>query len=339
MSVEKIRYCRFVVLAVTLSAIGAHAGEADVDRSAERFAAPGSLVSIGRHRLHLNCSGEGSPTVVFDSGLGGSSLDWIRVQPEVAGFTRACSYDRAGYGWSEPGPRPRDSSRISLELESLLGNAGVPGPFVLVGHSFGGFNVRLYSHNNPDQVAGLILVDSSHEDQFRRFDEAGVGSTAPRHGSFVLRNALSIPDGLPEEVAHVAKLFAVKRSSMTAFRSELEHLRRSAEQLRSASELPDIPVVVISHRIEYSTASASDAQRERIWMELQSELARRNSRGRHVISATKDHYIQLSQPDLIVDSIRDLVNLSHSASPPRHEDENVDKRDQGEAGRYPAHIG
>lgn len=302
--------CRIAVLALTLSTLSAQSSDSTVDRTAERFAAPGSFVSVGRHRLHLNCNGEGSPTVIFESGLGGSSLDWVRVQPQVAAFTRACSYDRAGYGWSEPGPRPRDSARISMELELLLVNANVPAPYVLVGHSFGGFNVRLYSHNNPGQVAALVLVDSSHEDQFQRFDEAGVGSTAPRHGSFVLHNALHIPDGLPEEVAHVAKLFAVKRSSMTAFRSELEHLRHSAEQLRSASTLPDIPVVVISHRISESAASSSDAERAKIWMEMQSDLARRSARGKHIISATDEHYIQLSDPQLIVDSIRDVIESS-----------------------------
>lgn len=339
MTMQLNRRFRFALVALSLSSLNAHTSDAVVDRTAERFAVPGSLISVGEHRLHLNCSGEGSPAVIFDSGLGGSSLDWVRVQPRVAAFTRACSYDRAGYGWSEPGPRPRDSSRIATELESLLANANIPAPFVLVGHSFGGFNVRLYSHNNPDQVAGLVLVDSSHEDQFRQFDEAGVGSAAPRHGSFVLRNALHIPDGLPEEVLHVAKLFAVKRSSMTAFRGELEHLRRSAEQLRNASSLPDIPVVVISHRIVVAAASSSDAKRARIWLELQSDLANRTLQGKHVIAATDDHYIQLSQPQLIVDSIRDLVERSHSASAPRNEDESTDETDEREGSRYPAQIG
>lgn len=304
------RNCRIVLLALTLSTFSGYTSEVTIDRTADRFAVPGDMVSIGEHRLHLNCNGEGSPIVIFESGLGGSSLDWVKVQPQVAAFTRACSYDRAGYGWSEPGPRPRDSARISMELESLLVNANEPAPYVFVGHSFGGFSVRLYSHNNPEQVAALVLLDSSHEDQFQRFDEAGVGSTAPRHGSFVIHNALHIPDGLPEEVAHVAKLFAVKRSSMTAFRSELEHLRHSAEQIASASTLPDIPVVVISHRISETAGSSSDAERAKIWMEMQSDLARRSARGKHIISATDEHYIQLSEPQLVVDLIRDLIERS-----------------------------
>lgn len=301
----------FTVFALVLATVGAQTSDSRIDWTGARFTAPGSFVWVGKHRLHLNCSGEGSPTVIFDSGLGGSSLDWVRVQPQVASFTRACSYDRAGYGWSDPGPRPRDSARISTELESLLGNASVPTPYVLVGHSFGGFNVRLFSHNNPEQVTGLVLVDSSHEDQFRRFEEAGVGSTAPRHGTFILRNGLQIPDGLPEDVAHVVQLFAIRRSSMTAFHSELRHLRRSAEQLRNASSLPDIPVVVISHRIDETVAATTETRRARIWMDMQADLARRAPHGKHVISATGDHYVHLNQPQLVVDSIRDVIERSH----------------------------
>lgn len=311
MNAQMQRFSRIAVFALVLATLGTQTSDATIDRTGARFTAPGSYIWVGKHRLHLNCSGEGSPTVIFDSGLGGSSLDWVRVQPQVASFTRACSYDRAGYGWSDPGPRPRDSASISNELESLLGNASVPAPYLLVGHSFGGFNVRLYSHNNPEQIAGLVLVDSSHEDQFRRFEQAGMGSTAPRHGSFILHIGLQIPDGLPRDVAHIAQLFAVRRSSMTAFRSELRHLRRSAQQIRNASMMPDIPVVVISHRIDGTSTSATEAKRARIWMDMQSDLARRALHGKHVISATEDHYIQLSQPELVVESIRELIERSH----------------------------
>lgn len=300
---------RFATLTLVLATVCTQISDATIDDSSTRPVAPGTFIWVGNHRLHLNCIGEGSPTVIFDSGLGGSSLDWVRVQPQVASFSRACSYDRAGYGWSDAGPQPRDSARISRELEILLGNASVPAPYLLVGHSFGGFNVRLYSHNNPQQVAGLVLVDPSHEDQFRRFEEADVGSTAPRHGSFIVGNAFQVPDALPEEVVPVAQSFAITRSNMAAFRSELLHLRSSAKQLRNTS-LPDIPVVVISHRIDEAAASAIEAKREKIWMDMQSDLARRALRGKHVVSAMDDHYVHLSQPQLVVDSIRDVIERS-----------------------------
>jgi pimeloyl-ACP methyl ester carboxylesterase len=130
-----------------------------------RYPAPGEMVDVGGYSLHLNCTGEGTPTVVMDSGLGGTVLDWELVQPEVANFARVCTYDRAGMGWSDPGAQPRTSQQIVKELHTLLGNAGVQGPYVLVGHSFGGTNVQVYASQYPDEVAGMVLVDSALEDE------------------------------------------------------------------------------------------------------------------------------------------------------------------------------
>src|SRR5918993_4763941 len=125
-----------------------------------RYPAPGELVDVSGYSLHLNCTGEagGAPTVVMDSGLGGTVLDWQRVQPELAKSTRVCTYDRAGMGWSDPGPQPRTSRQIVSELHTLLGNAGIEGPYVLVGHSFGGVNMQLYASRHPDEVAGMVVV-------------------------------------------------------------------------------------------------------------------------------------------------------------------------------------
>src|SRR6266581_4367311 len=132
---------------------------------ASMYPPPGRLVDVSGYRLHIHCTGSGGPgpAIILDAGNGGSSLDWSLVQPGVATFTRVCSYDRAGYGWSESGPTPRSSGRIVRELHTLLVNTGVPGPYVLVGHSFGGLNMRLYAYTYPQEVAGLVLVDSSHE--------------------------------------------------------------------------------------------------------------------------------------------------------------------------------
>lgn len=299
---------RIVIMALVLTAVGVQRSDATIEASTVRSAAPGTFIWIGNHRLHLNCTGVGSPTVIFDSGLGSSSLDWARVQPQVASFTRACSYDRAGYGWSDSGPLPRDSANISRELEILLGNGSVPAPYLLVGHSLGGMNVRLFTHNNPGKVVGLVLIDSSHEDQFRRFEQAGVGASAPSGSSFVVANAFQLPNALPDDMVAIARSFAVSRSSMQAFRSELRHLRNSAKQLRDVPMLPDIPVVVISHRVDQTKGSDRYARRARIWMDMQAELADRVTRGKHVVAATEDHYIHLSQPQLVVDTIKDVID-------------------------------
>lgn len=129
------------------------------------------LVDVGGFRLHLNCSGTqtGAPTVVLDAGLNRAGYDWILVQREVSKFARVCSYDRAGHGLSEIGPKPRTSRTIAQELHTLLHAAQIPGPYLLVGHSIGGINIRTYTALYPQDVMGLVLVDASHEDQIERF--------------------------------------------------------------------------------------------------------------------------------------------------------------------------
>src|SRR3712207_5081934 len=131
------------------------------------------MVGVGGHSLHINCAGQGGPTVLLDAGSGGFSAQWVRVQREVSGTTRVCAYDRAGMGWSEMGPAPRDARQISGELHTLLSKAGIEGPYVLVGHSFGGMYMQTYAARYPDEVAGVALVDSSTDpDQFSQRSEA-----------------------------------------------------------------------------------------------------------------------------------------------------------------------
>ena len=125
------------------------------------FPPPGRMVGVGGYRLHINCMGTGSPTVVIDAGWGDSSGAWSSwVQPSAASTTRVCTYDRAGMGYSEPGPLPRTAERFATELHALLSNAGEPGPYVLVGHSMGGFTVRVFAHDYPGDVAGVVLIES-----------------------------------------------------------------------------------------------------------------------------------------------------------------------------------
>ena len=132
-------------------------------RDGKRYPPPGQLVDVGGYRLHLHCIGQGSPTVVLDAGLGAFSLDWGAVQPHIATSTRVCAYDRAGLGWSDPGPTPRSPQQSASELHALLTKGGVEGPYVLVAHSISGKTARLFASQHPDEVAGMVLVDARHE--------------------------------------------------------------------------------------------------------------------------------------------------------------------------------
>src|SRR5690242_6994791 len=152
-----------VGLIVVLGLVGASYEAIAAVGDARRYPAPGQLVDVGGYRLHIQCVGTGSPTVVLDAGLGGSSLDWNLVQPQLGSSTRVCAYDRAGMGWSDPGPQPRTPRQIADELHTLLTNAGIAGPYVLVGHSLAGKNLRLFAQQHPDQVAGMVLVDARSE--------------------------------------------------------------------------------------------------------------------------------------------------------------------------------
>jgi pimeloyl-ACP methyl ester carboxylesterase len=145
--------------------------------------------------LHINCVGEGSPTMILESGLGTMSADWANVQPEVAKTTRVCAYDRAGTGWSEPGPEPRDPRQIARELHALLGKAGIDGPYVLVGQSFGGLYARMYAARYPNEVEGMVLVDASHPGMWTRLPPkvvATLKSPAWRVGAMTFLTRLGV---------------------------------------------------------------------------------------------------------------------------------------------------
>src|SRR5215203_6038857 len=177
----------WLVVALLVLAVAGAIYQAIATKLAERaYPPPGEMVDVGGYSLHINCVGHGSPTVLLDAGSGGFSAQWVRVQREVSDTTRVCAYDRAGMGWSEMGPEPRDARQISGELHALLSKAGVEGPYVLVGHSFGGMYMQTYAARYPDEVAGVALVDSSTEpDQFSHPPEAR-DSNEPQKQSFAV---------------------------------------------------------------------------------------------------------------------------------------------------------
>lgn len=202
----------FVVVLVLAGTVYQSIGTASDSR---KYPPPGQLVDVGEHKMHIHCTGEGSPTLVMDIGIGWFSLIWSFVQPEVAKFTRVCTYDRAGYAWSDPNPTPRTSQQLVQELHTLLTNAGIEGPYVLVGHSLGGLNVRLFASQYPSEVVGIVLVDAVHEETYSRLPEfrktmtANLGlfrtlSMASRLGLLRLFMGLKRFDIAPKFVCEVA---------------------------------------------------------------------------------------------------------------------------------------
>jgi pimeloyl-ACP methyl ester carboxylesterase len=295
-----------------------------------RFPPPGQLVDVGGYRLHILCQGEGSPTVVLDAGLGGWSTDWGKVLPEASKITRVCAYDRAGMGWSEDGPLPRTSAQVVSELHRLLVNLGIGAPVVLVGHSFGGYNVRLYAATYPAEVAGIVLVDASHEEQEERLPaelmRMSLGmrleyQAAPWLARLGVLRVMGIGTGpelkdlapsVQDEVRGVRFWSGGYRAAM----SELLTFFTSAAQLRAVDRKLNIPLVVVSAGNQEAVPGIPPdvmARVRAVWDTLQREEAAWSPHGVRVIATKSTHYIALIEPELIVDAIRTVVEASRAA--------------------------
>jgi len=242
---------------------------------------PGEMVDVGDHSLHINCVGQGSPTVILEAANLGMSAHWVRVQRQVAETTRVCAYDRAGMGWSESGPEPRDARQISGELHTLLSKAGIEGPYVLVGHSYGGLYARMYAARYSEEVAGVVLVDSSHPEQFTREPEGRamyeqtrrLGAVLPlltRLGVIRLSNFYPAHPDLPQQQRAQIEAF---NSSTQQVGTTVEEFRATPEttaQVRSMGSLGDTPLAVISA-----------GEQPPGWLEMQDELAALSSDSIH----------------------------------------------------------
>jgi pimeloyl-ACP methyl ester carboxylesterase len=258
----------------------------------------------------------------MDAGLGGGALDWSTVQPEVARFVRVCTYDRAGVAWSDAGIQPRTSQQIVKELHTLLGNAGVQAPYVLVGHSLAGINMQLYASQYPNEVAGMVLVDSSHEDQFSRKELPQIPSFFPMlikmltpFGVARIMNKVAEPPNLPPDIERERASLYSRTRSMYAVADEMSAIPTSAAQLRaSPMRLGDRPLIVLTHGMKEATplSNPEDAERmEQAWREFQSDLARRSSNGKQILAEKSGHYIQFYQPELVIDAVRQVVEARH----------------------------
>lgn len=288
---------------------------------------PGQMVDVGGFRMHLVCEGEGSPAVILDAGAADLWTTWFRVQPEIARSTRVCSYDRAGIGYSDPGPLPRSRRRTVEELRTLLAQAGVPPPYILVGHSFGGLNARLHAALHPQEVAGLVLEESSHEDHWKRaprefwdnhlkqMEEERRQAELARRGEPMPPIAY-VPDGLSLRVRR--QIAAVSRRPAWYIASYQESLI-AEEGARAFAGLPrrlDVPLVVLTAGSRQRPESRPPELHERwvrIAREMQEDLASRSTRSRHLVVEGAGHYIHWDRPDVVVEAALDLVRLARGS--------------------------
>jgi pimeloyl-ACP methyl ester carboxylesterase len=284
---------------------------------AQRYPVPGLHVDIGGHSLHIACLGQGRPTIILDAGLGGTSRDWVLVQARLASHTRVCAYDRAGMGHSDPGPEPRSPARIADELRRLLKSAGVPGPYVLVAHSLSGKSARLFAAEHPEDVAGMVLVDTRSE----KIDAATSREAAEAFAAALKRQAvlltlarklglvrllapiLTDEPSLPSGVATEMAVLQTQPQSLRV--TTAEGLARSANDAAlTGVSLGDIPLVVIAAGDSMVSISG--------WAEAQAELAALSREGRLVVAEASSHLVQIEQPEIVIDAVLSVLDAART---------------------------
>jgi pimeloyl-ACP methyl ester carboxylesterase len=259
------------------------------------------MVNIGTHSLHVRCTGSGEPTVVIDTGAGDLAAKWYGVQDQLAQVAHVCTYDRAGYGQSEPGPMPRHVQQAASELKLLLEKAGLKGPYVLVGHSLGGLNLQVFADQYPDLVAGLVLLDpaprdfisgKAFPDLYQMFKQAGAEMQTTAEGLRASSNA--------EERAKADYVAAVasEHQSMVA---------DGAAQVAAVASLRDIPLTVVASG-KPNPAFGDEAQAyQAFWIEQSRALAERSTNGTFILVQESGHHLQVDAPDVVVAAIRETV--------------------------------
>jgi pimeloyl-ACP methyl ester carboxylesterase len=284
---------------------------------AKAYPPPGQPVDIGGYRLHINCTGKGSPTVIIEAGLGDWSTSWGgTVQPEVSKTTRVCTYDRAGMGWSEPGPLPRDAAHFAKELHTLLQNAKIPGPYVMVGHSLGGFVVRVFVHEYASDIAGVVLIESMNPRQLTQPPNEAQSQSDTRSQPFSLQAALArfgigrllvklpgIAPSVPPNEAAYYPLY-IRPQSLQATTNESQGMPASGVQASAVRSFGDLPLIILTARLNDIPS----------WPEWQTELLQLSSNSQQLFAENSGHNVQFDEPEAAVAAILQMVQQVRAMS-------------------------
>jgi pimeloyl-ACP methyl ester carboxylesterase len=318
------------LLAVLLAA-GAIYQAASGASDLKKYPPPGKLYDVGDYKLHLYCTGAGSPSVILEAGAASPALVWYLVQEQVAKSTRVCSYDRAGFGWSEPASAPLSSDQVAADLHQLLKTADVPGPYILVGHSDGGIYVRSFVHQYPSEVVGMVLVDSSHESQNLRFPPGYMKFAGQQNATMKLFQLVSpfgvlrvtkiwrllIPKApLPADVGAAIWATMYRTTYCKAMNDETVAMARFLSQPEGPAGLGNLPLIVLSANDSITKtpetvvkAMGGDTFEKlvQVGWELQQELVNLSTQGKQVVVKDSGHYIQWDQPAVVIDAIREIM--------------------------------
>jgi len=332
------RVCKWLItVAALIVAAGAIFQFSMTQWENHRYPPRGKLVDIGGVRLHINCTGAGTPTVVIENGPNDSSVVWQLVQPEISRFTRVCSYDRAGFGWSDPPTEARSSANVADELDRLLTRAAVSGPYIIVAFEYGALNMRMFTSHHRKQVVGMVLVDPVHPDMHHRppfnastHQSALVNAyynvilwTVPLGVPRILgwcRNTYTFPNQ-PAEWSRLAPEAAAQYCRLPAWRTEAAQSRDEDGSIPAKTgPFGDMPLVVLSHDPQFSEfrlffSPAEAAKAEDAWSEMQEELRGLSSRRKRIIAKGSYHYVQIYRPELVAAAVQEVVNDARGTAP------------------------
>jgi len=306
---------RIMLLIIGLSLVGYMYEPMAEAADAKAYPPPGQMVDVGGYRLHINCTGTSSPTVVIAAGLQDWSTSWGGiVQPEVSKTTRVCTYDRAGMGWSEPGPLPRDAAHFAKELHTLLQNANIPGPYVLVGHSLGGFVVRVFVHDYPSEVAGVVLIDSMNPKQEAKASQDQVSQASSQSQPFswqallarfgIARLLVKLPAIAPPVAEAAYYPLYIRPQAFQTTDDESQALPASAAQAATVKTFGDVPLIIVTGKLN----PIPD------WPVWQAELLQLSSNSQHIVAEKSGHLVQVDEPDTAVAAILKMVEMVHQST-------------------------